>query len=72
MGVETRRQINSQRYDWPSRGILLMRSDGILSRWSLDPCPGLLVRHPALIAATLFRDFLRGRATRRSLPCRLS
>lgn len=61
VGAEMRRNVASATYDWPSRGILLMHSDGIASRWSLDPYPGLLVRHPALIAATLFRDFVRGR-----------
>jgi anti-sigma regulatory factor (Ser/Thr protein kinase) len=61
VGLEMRRQIATQQYEWPGRGILLMYSDGILGRWSLEPYPGLLVRHPALIAAILFRDFLRGR-----------
>jgi hypothetical protein len=55
------REISSPEYDWPARGALLMHSDGIVSRWSLDPYPGLQVRHPALIAAIVFRDFLRGR-----------
>jgi hypothetical protein len=38
-----------------------MHSDGLSSHWSLDPYPGLRLRHPALIAAVLYRDFSRHR-----------
>jgi anti-sigma regulatory factor (Ser/Thr protein kinase) len=42
---------------WPTGGRLLMHSDGISSRWRVDHYPGLLARHPALLAGVLFRDF---------------
>ena len=42
---------------WPSGGQLVMHSDGISSRWRADRYPGLLARHPALLAGVLFRDF---------------
>lgn len=61
VGVEMRRQVAVQQRDWPPRGILLMHSDGITGRWTLDPYPGLVIRHPAVIAAIIARDFLRGR-----------
>lgn len=61
VGAEMRRQVAGLHYDWPPHGVLLMHSDGLTSRWSLDTYPGLLVRHPAVIAAVLLRDFLRGR-----------
>jgi anti-sigma regulatory factor (Ser/Thr protein kinase) len=48
-------------YDWPKHGILIMHSDGLTSRWSLEDFPGLASRDPALIAAVLYRDFFRGR-----------
>jgi anti-sigma regulatory factor (Ser/Thr protein kinase) len=48
-------------YDWPERGVLIMHSDGLSSRWSLDAHSGLAARHPALIAGVLYRDCLRGR-----------
>jgi anti-sigma regulatory factor (Ser/Thr protein kinase) len=48
-------------YDWPQRGILIMHSDGLTSRWSLDEYQGLVSRHPALIAGVLHRDCFRGR-----------
>lgn len=46
---------------WAPNATLLLHSDGLTSRWSLEPFPGLLGRHPALVAATIFRESLRGR-----------
>ncbi len=46
---------------WPSDGRLVMHSDGITSRWRTEAYPGLLARHPALLAGVLFRDFARAR-----------
>ncbi|TXH36375.1 MAG: hypothetical protein E6Q98_11830 [Rhodospirillaceae bacterium] len=40
---------------------VILHSDGIGTSWSLDAYPGLLDRHPMTIAATLYRDFQRGR-----------
>jgi anti-sigma regulatory factor (Ser/Thr protein kinase) len=48
-------------YPWPEGATLIMHSDGLLSRWKLDAYPGLLGRHPAVIAGVLFRDFQRPR-----------
>jgi len=41
--------------------LLIMHSDGVQSRWRLADYPGLFVRHPAVIAAVLHRDFNRNR-----------
>jgi len=38
-----------------------MYSDGLATHWSIDDYPGLAARHPALIAAALYRDHDRGR-----------
>ncbi|MDQ3697816.1 MAG: SpoIIE family protein phosphatase [Gemmatimonadota bacterium] len=46
---------------WPAGGRLIMHSDGISSRWRIDHYPGLLARHPALLAGVLFRDCARPR-----------
>jgi hypothetical protein len=57
-------QINSIReleYTLPDRGLLIMHSDGLQSRWTLDGLPGLASRYADVIAATLYRDFGRGR-----------
>jgi anti-sigma regulatory factor (Ser/Thr protein kinase) len=47
--------------DWPYDGLLILHSDGLATRWDLGRYPGLAQRHPALIAAVLYRDFTRGR-----------
>lgn len=60
VGVQMRR-VQEFEYPCTGGGLLIMHSDGLQSRWSLDPYPGLAQRHPALIAATLYRDFTRGR-----------
>jgi anti-sigma regulatory factor (Ser/Thr protein kinase) len=48
-------------YRWPSSGLLVMTSDGLQTRWSLDDHRGLAARDPSVIAAVLFRDHTRGR-----------
>ena len=48
-------------YPWPRNATIVMHSDGLKSRWDLAGYPGLLQRHPSLIAAALYRDFSRGR-----------
>ncbi len=46
-------------YPLPERALIVMNSDGLVSRWSLDPYAGLAARHPSLIAGVLYRDFRR-------------
>jgi anti-sigma regulatory factor (Ser/Thr protein kinase) len=46
-------------YPWSEQSTLVMHSDGLGSQWTLDRYPGLMSRHPALIAAILYRDFQR-------------
>lgn len=41
--------------------LLVLHSDGLQARWSLQDYPGLAMRHPALIAAVLVRDYHRVR-----------
>jgi anti-sigma regulatory factor (Ser/Thr protein kinase) len=48
-------------YPWPPGALLVLHSDGCASRWSLDTYPGLIARHPSLVAGVLYRDFCRGR-----------
>jgi anti-sigma regulatory factor (Ser/Thr protein kinase) len=55
------RRIQEFTYPWPAGASLVLHSDGLTSRWTLDAYPGLLERHPMLIAALLYRDFRRGR-----------
>ena len=48
-------------YDWPAGSCVVMHSDGISARWDLKAYPGLMGRHPAIIAGVLFRDYGRAR-----------
>lgn len=59
-GVAVRRLLQFD-YEWPAGGLLVMHSDGLTSRWSLDAYPGITSRDPAMIAGVLHRDCTRGR-----------
>lgn len=59
VGHETRR-IQAFEYPFPPEALLVLHSDGLVSRWSLDRYPGLGTRDPLLIAGVLLRDFSRG------------
>jgi anti-sigma regulatory factor (Ser/Thr protein kinase)/serine/threonine protein phosphatase PrpC len=48
-------------YPWKAGATLVMCSDGLATQWRVDAYPGLLVRHPSLVAGVLYRDFVRGR-----------
>ena len=48
-------------YPWSSHSLLIMHSDGLAAQWDLNRYPGLAAKHPALIAAVLYRDFKRTR-----------
>jgi anti-sigma regulatory factor (Ser/Thr protein kinase) len=60
VGHEMRKTQEFQ-YPFPSGALLAMNSDGLLTKWDVSKSPGLTMRHPSLIAASLWRDFTRGR-----------
>lgn len=55
------RSVQSLNYDWPRDGFLVLHTDGLKTRWSESSYPGILTHHPALLAAVLIRDHIRGR-----------
>jgi hypothetical protein len=55
------RQFREYSYPWGPDALFVMFSDGLASHWSLDDYRGLRLRHPAVIAAVLYRDFSRQR-----------
>jgi len=59
-GHDTHR-IQELTYAWPVGATLVLHSDGLTSRWTLDHHPGLITRHPMLVSGVLYRDFRRGR-----------
>ncbi|MGC4069024.1 MAG: ATP-binding protein/SpoIIE family protein phosphatase [Polyangiaceae bacterium] len=48
-------------YPWIGGGCLVMWTDGLTSHTNTQGHPGLIARHPSLVAAVLYRDFVRGR-----------
>lgn len=60
LGHEARR-FTEFTYPWTSQSTLVMATDGLATRLDLRRYPGLLARHPAVIAAVLYRDLSRGR-----------
>ncbi len=59
VGHEARR-IQPFEYPFPAGALLVLHSDGLGSRWTLDRYPGLTTRDPLVVAGVLFRDFVRG------------
>jgi len=55
------RRIQEFTYPWTPGALLVLHSDGLMSRWTLERYPGLASRHPMLTAAILYRDFRRER-----------
>ncbi len=55
------RSVQAVEYDWPRDATLVMHTDGLTSRWRENAYPGVMTRHPAILAALLVRDFKRGR-----------
>jgi anti-sigma regulatory factor (Ser/Thr protein kinase) len=48
-------------YPWERDSTLIMHSDGLATRWTVEQYQGLASRHPALLAGVLYRDFARKR-----------
>lgn len=55
------RKIETFHYPWCSGSTLILHSDGVGTQWNLQKYPGLLQKHPSLIAGVIYRDFCRGR-----------
>lgn len=53
----SKRKITELSQVFGGKSVLVMHSDGISARWSLEGYPGLVAAHPALIAGVLHRDF---------------
>jgi anti-sigma regulatory factor (Ser/Thr protein kinase) len=55
------RTVREFSYAFAPGALLVLHSDGLSARWTLDRYPGIMRRDPALIAALLLRDFGRER-----------
>jgi anti-sigma regulatory factor (Ser/Thr protein kinase) len=53
---QQRQDIREFAYPLPAGSLVVMHSDGLTDRWTLDDYPGLAEHTPIVIAATLLRD----------------
>jgi anti-sigma regulatory factor (Ser/Thr protein kinase) len=60
VGLQMRR-VQELHYEWPAHALLILHSDGIATRWTLNDTLGLLQSDPLVIAAWLLREHSRGR-----------
>ncbi len=58
LGVQLLRRQQFE-YELAGDSKIVMHSDGVSARWSLNNYPGLFVRHSSIIAAVLYRDHAR-------------
>ena len=58
---QTMERVQEFTYPWAPESILVMHSDGLMSRWDLGRYPGVSTKPASVIAALLYRDFTRGR-----------
>lgn len=55
------RSIREFSYAFVPGALLIVHTDGMSARWTLDSYPGIRLRDPAVVAAVLLRDHGRGR-----------
>jgi anti-sigma regulatory factor (Ser/Thr protein kinase) len=55
------RKVQEFPFDFPANALLILHSDGLSGHWALADYPGLVAKHPGLIAGVLYRDHDRGR-----------
>jgi anti-sigma regulatory factor (Ser/Thr protein kinase) len=60
LGLQIRRLQNNV-HDWPEHAVLVLHSDGIVSRWALGDAAGLLQCEPMVLAGWIIREHCRGR-----------
>jgi anti-sigma regulatory factor (Ser/Thr protein kinase) len=53
------RTVRPSEATWTTGSVYIATTDGLSTRWSLNRHPGLVQRHPSLIASVLHRDFAR-------------
>jgi anti-sigma regulatory factor (Ser/Thr protein kinase) len=59
LGVQIRK-LQDVAYPWPDHALVVLHSDGLVTRWNLKDVAGLLQCDPAVVAGWLLRDHTRG------------
>jgi anti-sigma regulatory factor (Ser/Thr protein kinase)/serine/threonine protein phosphatase PrpC len=52
-------RINEFKHSWRDGGLLVIHSDGIKSRWTLDDYPGAIRKPSGVVTALIYRDYRR-------------
>jgi anti-sigma regulatory factor (Ser/Thr protein kinase) len=60
VGAQIRR-LRTDEYPCPPGSLVVLHSDGLVTRWNTDSYPGFAALHPSVLAALLYRDFRRER-----------
>jgi anti-sigma regulatory factor (Ser/Thr protein kinase) len=60
IGHNIPRTLNSTTIPYRKHQIVVMHSDGLNTRWSLNDFPSILKQEPALVAGTLYKGHVRG------------
>ena len=60
VGVQIRK-LQDVAYEWPPHAVVVLHSDGFTTRWALGDAADIVQHHPALVAAWVARDQVRGR-----------
>ena len=58
-GVQMRK-VQALTYPFEKNDIFIIHSDGLSTHWNLSDYPGLIIKHPLVIAGVLYRDHSRG------------
>lgn len=53
------RPVRNREAAWGANCVVVLYTDGVSGRWGMPKYPGLLTKHPSLIASMLFRDHAR-------------
>jgi len=59
LGVQIRK-LQDVTTPWPDHSLVVLHSDGLITRWNLKDVGGLLQCDPAVVAGWLLRDYTRG------------
>lgn len=54
------KKMQTMPYPVDKDAVIIMASDGLSTHWDLKPYPGLLMKHPFIIAGVLYRDHGKG------------
>ena len=52
--------LNNHNLQWQNNDIIILHTDGLISRWDLSRYPAILQHNPIMLCAALYKDYDRG------------